>query len=129
MRLAIQSLFASTSTLPADLRTRAVLPLDSVQTHLPFHIPDFVDYSVFPAHALGAGRAIFGPETPMPPAWNALPMAYNGRAGTVSVKEEIVRPQGQTRAFSAAREVAVGPCQALDWEFEIVRVALYSFPQ
>ncbi|BGO92379.1 hypothetical protein NBRC10512_005064 [Rhodotorula toruloides] len=119
VRLAIQSLFRSNSSLPDDLHSRAVLTLDSVETHLPFSIPDFVDYSIFPAHALGAGRAIFGPQNQMPPAWNALPMAYNGRAGTVSVKNEIVRPQGQTRAFSAAREVSVGSCQALDWEFEV----------
>lgn len=129
VRLAIQELFgASTASLRdnAELRARAIHSLDSIQVHLPLEIPDFVDYSVFPAHGRGAGRAIFGEGTPLPPSWNTLPMAYNGRAGTVSVKEEIVRPQGQTRAFSAAREAEVGPSKALDWEFEIVSCLLAS---
>ncbi|KAK4047483.1 hypothetical protein OIV83_005395 [Microbotryomycetes sp. JL201] len=87
--------------------------------HLPFRVGDFVDYSVFPAHGIGAGRAIFGPDTKLPPSFAAMPMAYNGRAGTVTINEEITRPQGQLRAFSAEREVTVGECKALDWEFEI----------
>ncbi|GJN88256.1 hypothetical protein Rhopal_001221-T1 [Rhodotorula paludigena] len=122
VRLAIQSLLsASSSTLRenAELRQRAVLSIDAVETHLPLTIPDFVDYSIFPAHALGAGRAIFGPDTPLPPLFGRLPMAYNGRAGTVSVDEVIVRPQGQIRAFSPGREVSIGESRALDWEFEL----------
>ncbi|GAA6037997.1 hypothetical protein JCM8097_009532 [Rhodosporidiobolus ruineniae] len=121
VRLAVQELLSSASTRlrdDQDLRTRAVFALSSVETHLPLRIPDFVDYSVFPDHGLGASEAIFG-KRELPPSWNTLPMAYNGRASTVSVKEEIVRPQGQTRAFSAAREVGVGESKALDWEFEI----------
>ncbi|GAA5854260.1 hypothetical protein JCM9279_005101 [Rhodotorula babjevae] len=122
MRLAIQTLLSPDSPALRDsptLRERAILPLDTVTPHLPLSIPDFVDYSIFPAHALGAGRAIFGPDTPLPPMFGVLPMAYNGRAGTVSVDEEVVRPQGQVRAFSPAREVSIGASKALDWEFEI----------
>ncbi|GAA5912115.1 hypothetical protein JCM8208_001033 [Rhodotorula glutinis] len=122
VRLAIQALLSPDSSLLRDnptLRERAVLPLDTVTPHLPLSIPDFIDYSIFPAHALGAGRAIFGPDTPLPPMFGVLPMAYNGRAGTVSVEEEVVRPQGQLRAFSPEREVSIGASKALDWEFEI----------
>lgn len=91
-------------------------------------VGDFIDFSVYPAHGLGAGRAIFGPDTPLPPSFSRLPMAYNGRAGTVTISEEIVRPQGQTRAFSAQREIEIGECKALDWEFEIVSRASASRP-
>ncbi|GAA5875192.1 hypothetical protein JCM8547_005547 [Rhodosporidiobolus lusitaniae] len=121
VRLAVQHLLSSSSSTLRDneaLRRRAIVLVSSVTPHLPFAIPDYVDYSIFPAHGLGASEAIFG-KRELPPSWNTLPMAYNGRAGTVSVKEEIARPQGQTRAFSAAREVETGPSKALDWEFEI----------
>lgn len=60
--------------------------------------------------------------------FGVLPMAYNGRAGTVSVEEEVVRPQGQVRAFSPGREVSIGASKALDWEFEIVRPPFPSSP-
>lgn len=104
-------------------------PSTTVTMHLPMAVPDFIDFSVYPAHGFGAGRAIFGPDTPLPPSFSRLPMAYHGRAGTVSVREEIVRPQGQKRAFSAERTVSIGPCEALDWEFEIVRSSLSLSPQ
>ncbi|GAA5931718.1 hypothetical protein JCM3775_000023 [Rhodotorula graminis] len=131
VRLAVQTLLSpASSTLRdnAQLRERAILPLDAVTPHLPLSIPDFVDYSIFPAHALGAGRAIFGPDTPLPPMFGVLPMAYNGRAGTVSVDEVVVRPQGQVRAFSPGREVSIGASKALDWEFEIGAFVANSTP-
>ncbi|SGY47368.1 BQ5605_C001g00527 [Microbotryum silenes-dioicae] len=122
-RSAIQKLLTSSDSNKFQQDSAAqksvVLPLNSVKPCLPFQIPDFVDYSVFPAHGTNAGRAIFGPDTKLPASFNALPMVYNGRAGTVSVSEEITRPRGQTRAFSAQREVEIGECKALDWEFEI----------
>ncbi|SCV74172.1 BQ2448_6604 [Microbotryum intermedium] len=122
-RSAIQKLLTSSDSNKlqhdAAQQMSVVLPLDSVTPCLPFQIPDFMDYSVFPAHGTNAGRAIFGPDTNLPASFNALPMVYNGRAGTVSVSQEITRPRGQTRAFSAEREVEIGECKALDWEFEI----------
>lgn len=123
VRSSIQSLLSTASAALRDnseLRQNAILPISSVTVHVPLTIPDFVDYSIFPAHALGAGRAIFGPDTPLPPLFGRLPMGYNGRAGTVSVDEAITRPQGQIRAFSPGREVSIGESKALDWEFEIV---------
>ena len=122
VRAAVQALFSAGSEHRFDdsLRQRAVHDIRSVKMHLPMQVPDFVDFSVYPAHGLGAGRAIFGPDTPLPPSFSRLPMAYNGRAGTVTTNEQIVRPQGQTRAFSAQREIGIGASKALDWEFEIV---------
>ena len=118
VRTAVQALFSAGPEHRFDdsLRQRAVHDIRSVK----MQVPDFVDFSVYPAHGLGAGRAIFGPDTPLPPSFSRLPMAYNGRAGTVTTNEQIVRPQGQTRAFSAQREIGIGASKALDWEFEIV---------
>ncbi|GAA5865095.1 hypothetical protein JCM3774_002129 [Rhodotorula dairenensis] len=121
VRATLQALFSTGSEDRFDdaLRQQAVHDIRTVTMHMPMQVPDFVDFSVYPAHGLGAGRAIFGPDTPLPPSFSRLPMAYNGRAGTVSINEEIVRPQGQTRAFSAQREIETGQTKALDWEFEI----------
>ncbi|GAA5984664.1 hypothetical protein JCM10908_003449 [Rhodotorula pacifica] len=121
IRAEIQKLFSSNSEDRFDeaLRKRVVHDIRDVEVHLPMQIPDFIDFSVYPAHGLGAGRAIFGPDSTLPPSFSRLPMAYNGRAGTVTMNEEIVRPQGQTRAFSAQREIETGHSRALDWEFEI----------
>ena len=128
VRAAVQALFSAGSEHRFDdsLRQRAVHDIRSVKMHLPMQVPDFVDFSVYPAHGLGAGRAIFGPDTPLPPSFSRLPMAYNGRAGTVTINEQIVRPQGQTRAFSVQREIETGPSKALDWEFEIVSRLMWA---
>ncbi|KAK4046477.1 hypothetical protein OIO90_006548 [Microbotryomycetes sp. JL221] len=122
VRQQIRQLLSSNCSTIRDnesLRQSSIHKITDVITHVPFRIGDFIDYSVFPAHGIGAGRAIFGPETKLPPSFACMPMAYNGRSSTVTVKEEIVRPQGQLRAFSKDREVTIGECRALDWEFEI----------
>lgn len=87
--------------------------------HLPFAVTDFIDYSIFKTHAINAGAAIFGPNFPLPPTFPCIPAGYNGRSSTVTLATDVVRPQGQCRELKQGGEVTIGPCKALDYEFEL----------
>jgi fumarylacetoacetase len=87
--------------------------------HLPMKIGGFVDFLTSKDHAERAGRC-FGYTGPMPLNFFHLPIAYNGRASSVVVSgTEITRPWVQSAPQNGTTP-GWGPCQALDYELEMV---------
>jgi len=103
----------------APMASKSLLPLDAVETHLPWSVADYVDFYSSEHHATNVGR-IFRPDgEALTPNWKHLPIGYHGRAGTVVVSGTgIVRPNGQ---FKPSREESpvFGPSRRLDVEVEV----------
>jgi fumarylacetoacetase len=102
----------------ADLRERALIPINEVRMHLPVNIGAFVDFYSSEQHATNVG-SMFRPDAPLKPNWRHLPVGYNGRASSIVLSgTPIKRPMGQT-APGQATEPIFGPCKNLDFELEV----------
>ena len=79
------------------LVTEPLLPVSSVQLHLPFEVADYVDFYASEHHATNLGRMFRPDGEALLPNWKHLPVGYHGRAGTVVVSgTDIRRPSGLT---------------------------------
>lgn len=108
------------AALTGDVPSVAVHHLDEVRLHLPFEVPDYVDFYASEHHASNLGR-LFRPDNPDPllPNWKHLPVGYTGRAGSVVVSgTDVVRPCGQ-RLPTGATVPVFGPSTRLDIEAEV----------
>ncbi|XP_065841952.1 fumarylacetoacetase-like [Oscarella lobularis] len=103
----------------SGLKSRALVPLDDVQMHLPAHIGDYTDFYSSREHATNVGTMFRGPENALMPNWLHLPVGYHGRASSVVVSgTPIHRPCGQTRPKDDEPPV-FGPCRLMDFELEM----------
>jgi len=86
--------------------------------HLPAAIGDYTDFYAGIHHATHVG-ALLRPESPLPPNYKYLPIAYHGRASTIVVSGAgIVRPAGQ-RKTREEEAPGFGPSRSLDFELEL----------
>jgi fumarylacetoacetase len=93
-----------------------LLPLEEVQSRLPFEVADYVDFYSSLEHASNMGR-LFGREDPLLANWRHLPVGYHGRAGTVVPSgTPVVRPCGLRGPGD------FGPSTRLDIELELAFV-------
>lgn len=99
--------------IPADL----LVPMEGVTFHLPVQIGDFTDFYASIHHATNVG-SMFRPDNPLLPNYKYVPIGYHGRASSVTLSGEVVRPNGQTRAPDAT-EPSFGPSKQLDYEMEV----------
>ncbi len=92
--------------------------VESQPLHLPFAIPNFVDFYSSREHATNTGRLFRDPANPLPENWLHLPSAYNGRASNVMPSGcPLIRPWGQYK--TAQGELVFAPTQQLDFELEM----------
>ncbi|PNH46855.1 hypothetical protein VD0004_g1304 [Verticillium dahliae] len=128
VRAYIQSIFAEDTQHAAllkdnaSLRESALLPLSSVQTHLPLSIGDYTDFYAGKHHAYNVGVLFRGPANAFQPNYTHLPVAYHGRASSVVVSgTPIRRPWGQILLDPKAepKMPALEPCRKLDLELEL----------
>jgi fumarylacetoacetase len=109
-------------TLLTDMSYRdevepALSPMADVDLHMPFAVPDYVDFYSSREHATNLGRILRPGSEPLPPNWTHLPVGYHGRSGTVVPSgTPIVRPSGQRRGDHGP---VFGPTQRLDVEAEV----------
>lgn len=90
------------------------IPLDEVQTRMPFTVGDYVDFYSSEHHAANVGAILRPGEPPLPPNWRHLPIGYHGRAGTVVVSGTPIRRPSGLRGPGDA-----GPTRRLDIEAEV----------
>jgi fumarylacetoacetase len=96
-----------------------LIPLASVQLHLPFRVADYIDFYSSLEHATNLGTILRPGQEPLLPNWRHLPIGYHGRAGTVVVSgTDIKRPSGQRKPPDADTPT-FGPTQKLDIELEL----------
>ncbi len=90
-----------------------LIPMNTVQMHLPAIIGDYSDFYTSLEHATNVGK-LFRPDAPLPPNFKHLPLGYHGRASSVVVSgTDVCRPNGQIH------HGAYSPCERLDYEMEL----------
>jgi fumarylacetoacetase len=95
------------------LRSRLLVPLESVELCLPLAIGAFTDFSCSFTH-MGGMRG--GQPAPV---FFYLPIVYNGRATSVLVSgTDVIRPNGQWDARPPDQHIRFGPEPRLDFELE-----------
>ncbi|WP_338661918.1 fumarylacetoacetase [Pararoseomonas sp. SCSIO 73927] len=114
LRAAVSALLAEGSD--AAGREGILVPMARARMHLPSAIANFTDFMVSRDHSWRLG-ALKNPQSPLPPAFDNLPVAYHSRASSVRVSgEAVVRPNGQWRKREGMH---FGPTEALDYELEL----------
>ena len=105
----------------AETRARVqqlLILVRGVEMQVPAEIGDYTDFYASIHHATRVGK-LFRPDNPLMPNYKYVPIGYHGRASSIVVSgTEIRRPQGQTKAATAA-EPAYGPARSLDYELEV----------
>ncbi|GKV01907.1 hypothetical protein SLEP1_g14419 [Rubroshorea leprosula] len=106
----------------ANLRLKALVPMNKVEMVLPMVIGDYTDFFASMHHAKNCGTIFRGPQNPISPNWFHLPIAYHGRASSIVISgTDIIRPRGQGRP-SGDSPPYFGPSQKLDFELEMAAI-------
>jgi fumarylacetoacetase len=125
-RLFIRDLLLDDTSKPrllkdnADLRRRAILPLQDVITHVPMAIGDYTDFYAGINHAYNVGVLFRGHDNALQPNYLHLPVGYHGRASSIQVSgSPVYRPRGQMLPAPGAKTPVFGLCKKLDIELEL----------
>lgn len=106
----------------AELRARALVPRNQAILVMPIRVGGYTDFYSSIDHARNVGALLRGPENALNPNWRHIPIAYDGRAGSIVVSgTDIHRPYGQTRPSEDAPPL-FGPSNSLDFELELAFV-------
>jgi fumarylacetoacetase len=102
----------------AELRKKALFPLEKCTLHLPVEVGDYTDFYSSREHAFNVGTMFRGPENALMPNWLHLPVGYHGRASSIVVSgTPLHRPKGQMRPKPEEPPV-FGASKQLDFELE-----------
>ncbi|KAF3318133.1 hypothetical protein TWF173_008869 [Orbilia oligospora] len=114
--------YASVLETNATLQILALLPLSTIQNHLPLQIGDYTDFYAGLNHAYNVGVLFRGKDNALQPNYKHIPIGYHGRASSVVVSgTPIHRPNGQILPDSVVtpKVPTFGPCKKLDIELEL----------
>lgn len=92
-------------------------PMDGAVLYMPAQIGNYTDFYASIFHATNVG-SMFRPDNPLMPNYKWVPIGYHGRASSVSLKETVVRPHGQTKRPNDSAPT-FGPSQQVDYELEV----------
>lgn len=92
-------------------------PMDGSVLYMPARVGNYTDFYASIHHATNVG-GMFRPDNPLLPNYKYVPIGYHGRASSVSLKDTVIRPHGQTKAPSDA-EPSFGRSRQLDFELEV----------
>lgn len=105
-----------------ELREEALQLRSDVEVKLPIEVKGYTDFYSSLHHATNVGTLMRGAANALNPNWRWIPIAYDGRAGSVVVSgTDIHRPLGQMRPLDEAPPV-FGASKALDFELEVAFV-------
>lgn len=96
---------------------QALVPQADAELSLPVRVAGFTDFFASVHHATNAGR-LFRPTNPLLPNYKFVPVAYNGRANSVTLSRYVRRPWGQILPEGQATPV-YAPSTRLDYEVEL----------
>jgi fumarylacetoacetase len=89
---------------------------------MPIRIGGYTDFYSSIDHARNVGALFRDPANALSPNWRHIPIAYDGRAGSIVLSgTDLHRPCGQTRPSDDAPPV-FGASRALDFELELAFV-------
>jgi fumarylacetoacetase len=102
-----------------QLQAKVLLKQSEAIMHLPVKISGYTDFYSSKEHATNIGKLFRDKDNPLLPNWVHIPVAYDGRAGSVIVSnQDIKRPHGQTRPNPEEPPI-FGKCKGLDVELEV----------
>lgn len=126
-------------TMASQPHPSLIYSLSQITLHMPLKIGGYTDFYASKQHATNIGR-IFRPDNPLLPNWLHLPIAYNGRASSVSISQRVKRPHGQilrgaTPEYGASRKldmeielgIIIGKDSSLGEPIDIQNAAEYIF--
>lgn len=106
----------------SELRTKALQRIDAVTLQMPIKVAGYTDFYSSIDHARNVGTLIRGAENALNENWRYIPIAYDGRAGSVCISgTNFHRPMGQMKPTEGAPPI-FGPEKALDFELEIAYI-------
>ncbi|MCP1117885.1 fumarylacetoacetase [Robbsia andropogonis] len=101
----------------AELKA-ALVPQAEVEVGLPCEIRDYTDFYTSIHHATTVGK-MFRPDSPLMPNYKWVPIAYHGRASSISASgHSFHRPVGQSITMGSTIP-EIGPTKKLDYELEL----------
>jgi len=112
-RVRLQTILEDRTTSKEFLVPRAL-----TRMHMPVEIRDYVDFYSSIEHATNVGKLFRPGGEPLLPNYRHIPIGYHGRTSTISIREKVRRPSGQTKAADAPTPV-FGPSRQLDFELEL----------
>ena len=96
-----------------------IIPIDSVEMHLPVNIGDYTDFYSSIEHASNIGSMFRDPSNPLLPNWKHLPVGYHGRASSIIVSgKNIHRPKGQIMPLNSETPI-FSSSNRVDFELEM----------
>ncbi|MCF6807787.1 fumarylacetoacetase [Thiotrichales bacterium 19S9-12] len=101
-----------------NLKNELLIPANEVTLHLPVKIGGYTDFYSSIEHASNIGKLFRDKDNPLLPNWRHMPVAYDGRAGSIVVSgTNFRRPLGQLKPNEDAP--SYGACRGLDVEVEV----------
>jgi fumarylacetoacetase len=99
--------------------SNCIIPIDTVEMHLPVNIGDYTDFYSSIEHASNIGSMFRDPSNPLLPNWKHLPVGYHGRASSIIVSgENIHRPKGQIMPLDSETPI-YSSSNRVDFELEM----------
>ena len=118
VREIIQSELANDNSLIKH-NSNCIIPIDSVEMHLPVNIGDYTDFYSSIEHASNIGSMFRDPSNPLLPNWKHLPVGYHGRASSIIVSgKNIHRPKGQIMPLNSETPI-FSSSNRVDFELEM----------
>ncbi|KAJ3052641.1 hypothetical protein HK097_005918 [Rhizophlyctis rosea] len=122
-RQTIQTLLLKSHPSPLrddpNFRSSVLIPIYSIQHHLPVRISNYTDFYASKEHATNVGAMFRGKDNALMPNWVHIPVGYHGRASSVVISgTPITRPSG-LRLDPVTKAPVFGKCQKLDFELEM----------
>ncbi|MFZ9034761.1 MAG: fumarylacetoacetase [Francisellaceae bacterium] len=102
-----------------DLQSKVLIKRFDATLYMPVKVAGYTDFYSSKEHATNIGKMFRDKDNPLLPNWVHIPVAYDGRAGSVVVSgQDIKRPCGQIRPDAEAPPI-YAPCKGLDIEVEM----------
>jgi fumarylacetoacetase len=99
--------------------SNCIIPIDSVEMHLPVKIGDYTDFYSSIEHASNIGSMFRDPSNPLLPNWKHIPVGYHGRASSIIVSgKNIYRPKGQIMPLDSETPI-FSSSNRVDFELEM----------
>ena len=99
--------------------SNCIIPINTVEMHLPVNIGDYTDFYSSIEHASNIGSMFRDPSNPLLPNWKHLPVGYHGRASSIIVSgKNIHRPKGQIMPLDSETPI-FSSSNRVDFELEM----------
>ena len=99
--------------------SNCIIPIHTVEMHLPVNIGDYTDFYSSIEHASNIGSMFRDPSNPLLPNWKHLPVGYHGRASSIIVSgKNIHRPKGQIMPLDSETPI-YSSSNRVDFELEM----------